>query len=114
MMCSRVGLFYSKRVSYDAVCYHFDTVKLYPLLDDVFKSRVGLLCSKRVSCDVCYHFDTVKLSLLNRTYVPCAIKMCHLLTAVCQYVSYFVRRTNHVQTIGVTFLVVWQWSNHIM
>ena len=32
--------------------------------------------------------------LLNRTYVPCAVKMCHLLTAACQYVSYFVRWTN--------------------
>ena len=27
-------------------------------------------------------------------YVPCAVKMFHLLTAACQYVSYFVRRTN--------------------
>ena len=27
-------------------------------------------------------------------YVPCAVKMFHLLTAACQYVSYFVRWTN--------------------
>ena len=57
MMYSRVGLFYSKRVSCDAVFYHFNTVKLYPLIDDVFKSW-----SKQVSCDaVCYHFSIVKL-----------------------------------------------------
>ena len=28
------------------------------------------------------------------THVPCAVKMFHLLTAACQYVSYFVRWTN--------------------
>ena len=27
-------------------------------------------------------------------YVPCAVKMFHLLTAACEYVSYFVRWTN--------------------
>ena len=27
-------------------------------------------------------------------YVPCAVKMFHLLPAACQYVSYFVRWTN--------------------
>ena len=39
-------------------------------------------------------------------YVPCAVKMFHLLTAACQYVSYFVRWTNNWLCFYFPFLYV--------
>ena len=62
------------------------------------------LCCKDVlsfdsSLSICVIFCQVdkRLTLffsVSCMYVPCAVKMFHLLTAACQYVSYFVRWTN--------------------
>ena len=61
------------------------------------------LCCKDIpsfdsSLSICVIFCQVDKQLtlffsVSCMYVPCAVKMFHLLTAACQYVSYFVRWT---------------------
>ena len=83
----------------------------YFLRCTLFFSFLALLCACPLCCkdvtsfdsslSICFIFRQVdkRLALffhfwLYCTYVPCAVKMSHLLTAACQYVSYFVRWTN--------------------